>query len=112
VVITAAAFSATAFTVTSQPIAGGSATILLGEDPVLVEEAAFVRLTPEGFLTNGQFHVRLTGTVGETCVIQVSSNLTAWTAMQTNSLTNGVWLFVDSTATNFNQRFYRAQLAP
>lgn len=70
------------------------------------------RLTALAPLTNGQFGFQLTGTVGETCVIQVSSNLTAWTAVQTNTLTNGVWTFVDPDATNSNQRFYRAQLAP
>ena len=58
---------------------------------------------------NGQFSLLLTGTPGINYAIQTSSNLalTNWTALVTNSPTNGTFSFTDIYATNAS-RFYRA----
>jgi len=42
-------------------------------------------LTRETWLTNGQFRFRVTGTSGESYVLQDSTNLGAWTPLLTNS---------------------------
>ena len=56
-----------------------------------------------------QFSLRLTGTPGFNYAILMSTNLalTNWTAIVTNSPTNGTFTFTDTSATNKN-RFYRA----
>jgi hypothetical protein len=56
-----------------------------------------------------QFPLLLTGTPGINYAIQVSTNLGLpnWTALTTNSPTNGPFSFTDSNATNAS-RFYRA----
>ncbi len=64
-------------------------------------------LTRQHVLTNGQFQFRLTGTSGETYVLQGSTNLTKtnWTPLQTN--TTPRYDYTD-TNTNLHNRFYRA----
>jgi hypothetical protein len=61
-----------------------------------------------GNLLGTQFPVQLTGTPGINYSIQISTNLALsnWTAVITNSPTNGVFTFSDTHATNSN-RFYR-----
>ena len=68
------------------------------------------RSASETWLTNGQFRFRVTGTSGESYVLQDSTNLGAWTPVLTNSAT--LYDFTDSAATNYDLRFYRAVLAP
>jgi hypothetical protein len=59
--------------------------------------------------TNQQFSLSLTGTPGINYAIQISTNLALsnWTAVVTNSPTNGTFNFTDPQATN-TSRFYRA----
>ena len=58
---------------------------------------------------NQQFSLTLTGTPGINYAIQISTNLSLsnWTAVVTNSPTNGTFSFTDTHATN-KSRFYRA----
>jgi hypothetical protein len=64
---------------------------------------------PQLIVTTPIFSLLLTGTPGINYAIQASTNLafTNWTALATNSPTNGSFKFIDSHATNAN-RFYRA----
>ena len=64
-----------------------------------------------GFATNGSgFGFNLNGAVGQTIVVDGSTNLLNWTPLFTNTVgTNSVY-FLDSTSTNFPGRFYRARL--
>jgi hypothetical protein len=59
--------------------------------------------------TNTQFSLSLSGTPGINYSIQMATNLVAsnWTALFTNSPTNGAFTFTDTGATN-RSRFYRA----
>lgn len=67
------------------------------------------RLDVAGPLSGAQFPLRLTVTPGINYIIQASTNLgfTNWTALATNSATDGTFIFTDTQATNAN-RFYRA----
>ena len=65
-------------------------------------------LTRQHVLTNGQFQFRLTGTSGETYVLQGSTNLTNWTPLQTN--TTPLYDYTDPN-TNLHNRFYRAAVS-
>ena len=58
---------------------------------------------------NKQFTFSLAGTPGINYIIQVATNLASpnWTALVTNSATNGTFTFTDPGATN-RSRFYRA----
>jgi len=59
------------------------------------------------------FSFTLAGTPMGTYIIQVSTNLAAWTSLATNSLpSNGVLTITDSQASSFSKRYYRAQKAP
>lgn len=60
-------------------------------------------------LVGTQFPLQLTGTPGINYAIQFSTNLAVsnWTNVTTNSPTNGVFSFTDTSATN-TSRFYRA----
>lgn len=58
--------------------------------------------------TNGQFQFTLTGlTPGKTNVVQSSDDLSNWTSLSTSVAVNTSLQVVDSSATNFNRRFYR-----
>jgi len=59
--------------------------------------------------SNKQFTLSLAGTPGINYAIQMATNLVAanWTAIATNSPTNGTFTFTDANATN-SRRFYRA----
>lgn len=65
-------------------------------------------LTRTRWLTNGQFQFRLTGTSGESYILQASTNLSSWVPLLTNS--TPLYDFTDTNASNFQRRFYRAVL--
>ena len=73
------------------------------------KSTAPLRLNVAGPLADAQFPLLLTGTPGINYAIQASTNLalTNWTALATNSPTNGSFNFTDTHATNAS-RFYRA----
>jgi hypothetical protein len=64
--------------------------------------------------SNGQFLATIVGSANRQHVVEVSSNLTSWTAWSTNVLdTNGRFQFIDASGSgNSPSRFYRATLAP
>jgi hypothetical protein len=55
---------------------------------------------------NGRFGFHFSGQTNQTYVIEVSSNLTAWTPVLTNAPTTGVFTYVNSNAVS-PQLFYR-----
>ncbi len=59
-------------------------------------------------LANGQFQLTLYGLPGSQCVLQVSSDLTNWTSLGTNTLTTSAFVWTDATAPGNPLRFYRA----
>jgi len=60
-------------------------------------------------LSNGATVLQLYGEPGLSYTIDASSDLVSWTAMKVVNTTDGVADYVDSTAANFNLRFYRAR---
>lgn len=75
----------------------------------LSKSTAAPRLDVAGPLAGAQFPLLLTGTPGINYAIQMSANLALanWTALVTNSPTDGTFLFTDTQATDAS-RFYRA----
>lgn len=61
-----------------------------------------------GFLTN-RFGFNFSGTVGQTNVIDGSTNLMTWIPLITNISSGNPTYFFDSISTNFPQRFYRVR---
>jgi hypothetical protein len=59
-------------------------------------------------VAGGVSTVTLTGTQGENYILQASSDLIHWTNLHTNALP---MVYVDSAASQFPMRFYRAMLA-
>jgi hypothetical protein len=73
------------------------------------KSTAAPRIDVAGPLVGAQFPLLITGTPGINYAIQMITNLasTNWTALVTNSPTNGTFSFTDTGATN-RSRFYRA----
>jgi len=72
-----------------------------------------VRLLVLPRATNTLAQLRVAADANRYCVIQTSSNLTAWTPVFTNATTlAGSFDFTDPGATNLDRRFYRVQAAP
>jgi hypothetical protein len=63
-------------------------------------------------ITNNRFSLNfaLSSPAGSNVVVYASTNLSNWTPLVTNPLAPGSLIFTDALATNFPQRFYRAQL--
>ena len=60
--------------------------------------------------SGGQFSFTVAGLTGQQYVVQASTNLIDWDSVQTNT---APFVFTDTAASNFNQRFYRTYcLAP
>ncbi|MGA3141565.1 MAG: hypothetical protein ABSF10_00775 [Verrucomicrobiota bacterium] len=72
--------------------------------------AASLKLTRSAWLTNQLFRFRVTGTSGQSYIIQGSTNLNAWTPLQTNSVM--FYDFIDPDSATCTHRFYRALLGP
>jgi hypothetical protein len=63
-----------------------------------------------GRLANGWIQLELTGQVGGIYAIDVSRNLTDWTQLVTFTNATGDYQFMDASATNNGQGYYRARL--
>jgi hypothetical protein len=59
----------------------------------------------------GQFSLSFQGQTGQNYVLEMSSNLTSWTPVWTNTPMNGVLQFIDTNATGLD-RFYRVKIVP
>ncbi|HWX20326.1 MAG TPA: LamG-like jellyroll fold domain-containing protein [Candidatus Binatia bacterium] len=85
----------------------GTLTVVTGNLPPPVPPL----ITNFAVLSDGNFALRGTGAVGQTCILLGASNLlapVAWVPLATNTAdTNGLFQFTDQLATNFAQRFYR-----
>ena len=70
------------------------------------------RLQILGRTGDGQFLLRVLGASGARFAIDATTNLTQWTALKTNVITDGFFDYVDSSAPAFARRFYRARWTP
>jgi uncharacterized delta-60 repeat protein len=62
-----------------------------------------------GFHAPG-FGFNIAGLIGQTVVVEGSTNLSNWLPLQTNVLSTSHWLFTDPSPTPLPWRFYRARL--
>ena len=61
----------------------------------------------------GQQQVRVTGETGQAYVVQGSTNLSTWSPLSTNTVTDGPsFLFADPDSPQAAQRFYRGARLP
>src|SRR5207244_12915859 len=59
------------------------------------------------------FEMRLSGSPNQTYVIELTTNLTSWSSVYTNTTSaSGLLDFTDNQSTNSAQRFYRARSSP
>jgi hypothetical protein len=71
---------------------------------------ANMQLTRAAWQPSRQFRFRVTGTSGQSYIIQGSTNLSAWTPLQTNSTM--FYDFGDPNSTIYPVRYYRTVLGP
>ena len=77
-----------------------------------IEPPLAPRLQSLGRTGDGQFLLRVLGASGARFAIEATTNLTQWTALKTNVITDGFFDYVDSSAPVFARRFYRARWSP
>ena len=67
-----------------------------------------------GFRTNGAFKLCMAGETGRVYQVLGSTNLgaTNWVPLGVMENTNGIWRFLDSSATNHAYQFYRVEQLP
>jgi hypothetical protein len=100
------------FAVTSNTIVTASA-FETGFNNSFASSAQFTIHPPVYFtssigFSNSVFELGLSGIAGKSYVLQVSTNLTDWTALSTNIAPSNLFNLSDPNAANFRQRFYRA----
>jgi pectate lyase len=61
---------------------------------------------------DGTFSLTVNGETGPDYIVQVSTNLTDWNGIFTNYSPTPPFVWTDSSASNYSQRFYRIQLGP
>jgi len=73
-------------------------------DNTNLQSLRFTTIVP----TNNQMRLILSGPAGRACVLQASTNLSAWTSLGTNTPAASTFEFLDAAAPGFSRRFYRA----
>ena len=63
-----------------------------------------------GRLTNGSLSFSISAPLGRTYTINASTNLSAWSAIITNTVPSGSLSFADTNASQLQRRFYRGNL--
>jgi hypothetical protein len=58
------------------------------------------------------YRMQILGEPGQTFTVESSDDLLHWIAVETQTLTNNMWNFVDKFSTTQNTRLYRARLIP
>jgi len=107
------------FTVTNLP-AGQYAIYLkfhpafgFNESSPIVITVVGLELSEAEALPQRAFQFLVTGNVpGKENVIEASTNLISWLPISTNFAMTNSYMFLDTEATNFSQRFYRVHLNP
>jgi len=68
--------------------------------------------TPAVSFNIGQFNLTISGDAGPDYIVQASTNLTVWSSIYTNVSPVPPFVWYDSSASNFDQRYYRILLGP
>jgi hypothetical protein len=61
-------------------------------------------------MTAGGFNIQLSGPSGSNYVIEASTDLKNWVPISTNAAPSGIVSYMDTDATNYPSRFYRARI--
>jgi hypothetical protein len=69
-------------------------------------------LTSLGFNPSGQYRLRVNGASGYRYAVETTTNFVQWSSLRTNTATNGVFEFTDTSAAGRPRRLYRARLVP
>lgn len=64
------------------------------------------------WLTNGNLSLRVTGAASEQIVVQLSTNLTQWTPVETSTLSNGKFFYTNAGAKSAPRQYFRAKTPP
>jgi hypothetical protein len=83
--------------------------VAVGDGGVILQSAPLqLKLEPLTFF-GGTVQGRVSNLTATNCTVEASANLLAWTVLTNVTTTNASVPFSDPSATNYNQRFYRAK---
>ncbi len=90
----------------------GDNFMIFDDYSITAEAAPAASLAPLGRPANGQFALRLSGPSGNRYAIDTSPDLRQWSALKTNTVTDGSFDYVDTSAGSSSKRYYRGRLVP
>jgi len=90
--------------------AAGYSNSVVGAAQFTIQPVAM--FTGAGGFTNGLFQMSFTGPVGSNYVLQVSTNLLQWTAINTNTALTSTFTLIDPRTPSAYVRFYRVLQVP
>jgi uncharacterized repeat protein (TIGR03806 family) len=90
--------------------AAGYSNSVVGTAQFTIQPVAM--FTGAGGFTNGLFQMSFTGPVGSNYVLQVSTNLLQWTAINTNTALTSTFTLIDPRTPSAYVRFYRVLQVP
>ena len=73
---------------------------------------SLIRFTAWAYLSNREFQAQLSGLGGKTYVFQAATDFANWISLNTNVAPSNLFFLLDSSASNFPYRFYRAVELP
>ncbi len=91
---------------------GNNRFVAVGDSGTILQSGVIApakpTIGPLVLLSSGAAHIIVTGVAGQIHAIQTSIDLTHWLTLTNLALTNSLGEFVDNSATNSPQRFYRS----
>jgi len=87
---------------------GGRTRYLYAPEPVQIIPAAQPPTLAIARLSSSQVQITVSGSIGQTLILQTASTLTGWQPTATNTLTASSWIFTDTVAGASQSHFYRA----
>ncbi len=77
---------------------------------IAVESSTLLRVPRVEPAANGSINLQLAGPAGQTCVLEISSDLTAWTELKEVYLPDGQLDYQDADSDGIGQRYYRLRV--
>lgn len=100
------------FSVLAKISGGGRSRFFYAPEPAAIVASVQPPTLAIARLNATEFEIRISGTVGQTLVLQNSTNLQTWLPLATNTLATATWIYTNTPPAVTLRNFYRAVLLP